>query len=62
MDPRELEAAYRNPSPEATLDRLIRRFRHALNATRDVDSGMAAVNELLERPLTYVEFAATVAR
>ncbi len=60
MDPASLEAAFRAPAPDRSLAKLARRFEHAFRSTQDLDSAMAAVNELLDRPLSYQEFIATI--
>jgi hypothetical protein len=60
VDSASLEAAFRAPPPDRSLARLTRRFEHAFRATQDLDSAMAAVNELLDRPLSYQEFIATI--
>ncbi len=41
---------------------LTKRFNFAFRATQDLFVGMAVVNELLERPLTYKEFFASLKR
>ncbi len=60
MDRMDFEAALRTSPPDASVARLTRRFNHAFRATQDLDCAMAAVNELLDRPLTYQEFFAAI--
>jgi len=43
-------------SPETSIVRLATRFNFAFGETHDLQTAMAAVNEILERPLTYQEF------
>ena len=47
-------------TPETTISRLTNRFNFAFRGSQDLQTAMAAVNELLERPLTYQEFFATL--
>jgi hypothetical protein len=60
LDRATFDAAMSNRSPDATVTRLTKRFNFAFRTTKDLQSAMAAVNELLERPLTYQEFFATL--
>jgi hypothetical protein len=54
MDPAEFKEAFEWPWPAPSPSVLKRRFLHALERSGgDVHSGMAAVNELLELPITY---------
>ena len=62
MDPASFEASMNVKTPEASVRRLTERFEFAFRATRDLQTAMAAVNELLERPLTYQEFFAALRR
>jgi hypothetical protein len=60
MDQATFESSMNSRSPEASVTRLTKRFNHAFRATQDLQSAMAAVNELLDRPLTYQEFFAAL--
>ncbi len=60
MDRTDFESALRASPPDSSVARLTRRFNHAFRATQDLDCAMAAVNELLDRPLTYQEFFAAI--
>lgn len=60
MDRATFESALRASPPDSSMGRLTRRFNHAFRTTQDLDSAMAAVNELLVRPLTYQEFFAAL--
>jgi len=60
MDRVTFEAAMNGRSPDTTVGRLTRRFNDAFRRTQDLATAMAAVNELLERPLTYQEFFAAL--
>ncbi len=46
--------------PEASVSRLGKRFNFAFTRTKDLQTAMAAVNELLDKPLTYQEFFAAL--
>lgn len=58
MDQCTFEQALTAPLPDASLRRLTKRFNYAFRHTRDLDTAMASVNELLEEPLTYRELLA----
>ena len=54
MDAGEFKEAFEWPWPAASPPELKRRFLHALERSGgDVHTGMAAVNEVLELPITY---------
>ena len=54
------EAALAAPFNRPTKGQLTRRFNSAFRATRHLLSAMSAVNEVIERPLTYQEFFASL--
>lgn len=60
MDRTTFEACMGARSPDASISRLTKRFNFAFRATQDLQTAMAAVNELLDRPLTYQEFFASL--
>ena len=60
MDRTDFETSLRALPPDTSVGRLTRRFNHAFRSTQDLDSAMAAVNELLDRPLIYQEFFAAI--
>lgn len=60
MDRHTFETSLRASPPDTSVARLTKRFNHAFRSTQDLDSAMAAVNELLDRPLTYQEFFAAI--
>lgn len=60
MDRDMFETSLRASLPDTSVARLTKRFNHAFRTTQDLDSAMAAVNELLDRPLSYQEFFATI--
>ena len=60
MDRTTFETAMDMRSPDASTVRLTKRFNYAFQETQDLQSAMAAVNELLERPLTYQQFFAVL--
>jgi hypothetical protein len=60
LDKKNFETSMNLRSPEATTARLTQRFEFAFRASRDLQTAMAAVNELLERPLTYQQFFAAL--
>ena len=60
MDRTSFEAAMNTRVPETTVTRLTKRFNFAFQTTQDLQSAMAAVNELLEQPLTYQQFFAAL--
>ena len=62
LDRTTFEAAMNHRAPDATTVRLTQRFEFAFRASRDLQTAMAAVNELLEQPLTYQQFFAALRR
>jgi hypothetical protein len=60
LDRTTFESSMNARAPEATVVRLTKRFNHAFRETQDLQTAMAAVNELLDRPLTYQEFFAAL--
>jgi hypothetical protein len=60
LDRPTFDAAMNVRAPEATTVRLTQRFEFAFRASRDLQTAMAAVNELLEEPLTYQQFFAAL--
>ncbi|MBI3626617.1 hypothetical protein HY224_01055 [Candidatus Uhrbacteria bacterium] len=60
MDEMTFQTAMNMQPPEATTARLTQRFEFAFRASRDLMTAMSAVNELLERPLTYAQFFAAL--
>ncbi len=59
MDYREFEKAMSDGANEPELEELLQRFQHAYQATRgSKDAAMAAVNEVLNKPIPYKTFLA----
>jgi len=56
MDLTMFEAAMRPRTTVVPFERLAARYYHAFEATRDVHSAMAAVNELSPEPITFEAF------
>jgi hypothetical protein len=53
MDMQSFLDAFNHTPAEYSTEELAERFNAAFERTRDVHTAMAAVNELLEVPLTY---------
>jgi hypothetical protein len=62
MDTKSLEAAFRLKSREPDLGVLAERFDFAFRESKDLHAAMAAVNELLARPITYQQLFAALRR
>jgi len=61
MDEKEFTKAFGHAPREPAIDALQRRYQHALMASDgDAKTAMAAVNELLETPITNEDFLALV--
>ncbi len=55
----EMKAAYEAKLAKPRIDKLVRRFNTAFQATNgDTDTAMAVVNEVLDRTVTYEAFLA----
>jgi len=55
MDVIDFNLAFRG-EPANDLRTLTHRFNYAFRKTREIGDAMAAVNEVLERPIGYLEF------
>jgi hypothetical protein len=63
MDARSIEQTYNASWRDAGLVKLMQRFDWALRRSEgDIDTAMAAVNEVLEKPITYAELSARLGR
>ena len=62
MTHNDFTAALAADWPEPPLRVLTQRFNHAFRRTRALRAGMAAVNEMLDRPLTYNELLSRLQR
>jgi hypothetical protein len=57
MSSEMFQAAFQAVHDDPPLEELVRRFNAAFERTQgDTHSAMAAVNEVIERPLSYAEF------
>jgi hypothetical protein len=62
VDAKAFRQAYEAKYEEPSLEVLLARFDAAFKATRDPHSAMAAVNEVLETPITYEELVVRARR
>ena len=62
MDQASFEQAMKGGAPAVEIGRLAERFEHAFRETKDLQSAMAAVNEVLAEPLTYQQFFAALGK
>lgn len=60
MNRETFEAAMNAPPIDTSGRGLMKRFEFAFSQTQDIALAMAAVNELLDTPLTYQQFLAAI--